>query len=162
MGGARGGQIIPVGKFANGHPGRPRCHLLDFNFIFLNVAKGFKNIYSLIMCKIYAYIWHVSVGTRGGQKKASDPLVLGLQAVESHPLWVLGTKLKSRVRAASVLNCWSISPVPGTSGLKFPGNNTKFPRQDIFNQVMIIIIKNLEIPKCPAVGERLDLLFCRH
>lgn len=37
------------------------------------------------------------------QKRASDPVELELQAIVSHPLWVLGTKL-GPARAASTVN----------------------------------------------------------
>lgn len=46
---------------------------------------------------------HVSSGTSEGQNKALDLLELELQASVSHLIWMLGTKLGSMPRVASVL-----------------------------------------------------------
>lgn len=35
--------------------------------------------------------YHMHAGAHRGQKKAWDPLELELEAVVSHPLWMLGT-----------------------------------------------------------------------
>jgi hypothetical protein len=48
---------------------------------------------------------YARVGTTGGKKRASDPRGLGLQAVMSCLMYVLGTELMSFARAASTLNC---------------------------------------------------------
>lgn len=47
------------------------------------------------------------------QKDMSDASALGLQAVVSCPMWLLGTQLRSSVRAVSAFNCWVISPALG-------------------------------------------------
>jgi hypothetical protein len=46
--------------------------------------------------------------TSAHQKRASDPIGLQLWAA----MWVLGIELRTFGRAASVLNCWAISPTP--------------------------------------------------
>lgn len=38
---------------------------------------------------------NVCTSSSGGQKRASTPLELELQAVVSRPMWVLGTRLNS-------------------------------------------------------------------
>jgi len=46
----------------------------------------------------------------GGQKRASDPLELELQAVVNCPIWVLGATLEASARGASTLTGRAISP----------------------------------------------------
>lgn len=46
----------------------------------------------------------------GGQKRALDPLELELLVVMIGPVWVLGTELRSSVKAACTLSYRAISP----------------------------------------------------
>ena len=46
----------------------------------------------------------VNVCVHGGQKRASNPLELELQAAVGHPVWVLRTTLGYSVRVANALN----------------------------------------------------------
>jgi hypothetical protein len=46
------------------------------------------------------------------EARVSDPLELGLQAVGSYQIRMLGTELGYSVRVIHTLNCWSVSPVP--------------------------------------------------
>jgi hypothetical protein len=50
-----------------------------------------------------AYAWK-----GGGQNTMSDPLDLGLQAVVSSPIWVLGIELESSGGASGTLNPWAL------------------------------------------------------
>jgi hypothetical protein len=43
---------------------------------------------------------HVCLGAHGVQKRASDPLDVELQVVVSHPVWMLGSELRSPAQAA--------------------------------------------------------------
>jgi hypothetical protein len=43
-------------------------------------------------------------GVLRGQKRMLDPVVAELQLVESHPIWELGTELRSSGRATGSLN----------------------------------------------------------
>lgn len=59
---------------------------------------------------LFVYVWCILVPATGmsmpaykGQKKASDPLEMALQAIVSHLTWVLGTEFQSSTRASSVL-----------------------------------------------------------
>jgi hypothetical protein len=52
----------------------------------------------------------MSVGSHGGQRRASDSLELELQAVISCPTWALEFTFQSDPREASVLNHRGISP----------------------------------------------------
>lgn len=45
---------------------------------------------------------------------------LTLQAAESCVIWVLGTRLRSSVRAAHAFNCWAIFPAPADFAYSFP------------------------------------------
>ena len=47
---------------------------------------------------------HMCVDVDGGQWRAVDALELELQEFVSHPLWVLGTRLRTSGRAVSALN----------------------------------------------------------
>ena len=51
----------------------------------------------------------VNIGTHRSQKEVLNSLELDSQAVNCM-MWVLGTKLMSPARAASVLRHWAISP----------------------------------------------------
>lgn len=51
--------------------------------------------------------------SRGGKKRATDPLELKVQAVVNCPPQVLGAELESFVRAVCTLNCCTISPASG-------------------------------------------------
>lgn len=53
---------------------------------------------------LHVCIWTTCVMCYEGQKRVPDLLELELQTVVSHPVWVLGTELRSSVRAAIVLN----------------------------------------------------------
>lgn len=59
-----------------------------------------------------AWLWaHVSYGTVTERKHVSiRDLQPEFYVVVSHPIWVLGPKCRSSVRAASALNCWPVSP----------------------------------------------------
>lgn len=46
----------------------------------------------------------MSTGVHVGQKKASGPLELELQAVLSHLIWMLGTKCRPSGKAVCALN----------------------------------------------------------
>lgn len=48
--------------------------------------------------------YHMLVGALQGLKRASNNLVLNLQVVMYHPIWVLGTKRGSSAREVSALN----------------------------------------------------------
>lgn len=39
------------------------------------------------------YVHHTHAGALGGHKRVSGPLELGLLAVVSHPIWVLGVNM---------------------------------------------------------------------
>lgn len=64
-----------------------------------------KNFSFCIFIHMYACVEcvHVSTDTVEGQRYLI-PLKLELQVAASHPLWVLGTKLRSSCRAVSILN----------------------------------------------------------
>ena len=47
---------------------------------------------------------HMSVGDRGGQKRAPYPLELKLQVVVSCLMWVLRIELQSSAKAVNTLN----------------------------------------------------------
>lgn len=47
-------------------------------------------------------------GTHGGQKRALDPLGLGLQILWA-TIWMMGTESWSSLGAVSALNCWASS-----------------------------------------------------
>lgn len=51
-------------------------------------------------------------GSFRGLKKASDPLVLELQAFVNYLMWTLEMELGSSRRAAGVLNHRAVSPTP--------------------------------------------------
>jgi hypothetical protein len=53
---------------------------------------------------------HRCSGALGGQKRASDPLELELQAVVSCLVWVMGSELRPSGRAVSDLNHWVVTP----------------------------------------------------
>lgn len=56
-GGALRGADNTCGKVCKWAPRKAAMSSLRFqNLFFINIAKGFKNIYSIIMCKICAYI----------------------------------------------------------------------------------------------------------
>lgn len=48
---------------------------------------------------------HKLYSDHGGQMLVTDPLLPGLQAVVSHPTWMLGTKLRASGREANTLSC---------------------------------------------------------
>lgn len=47
----------------------------------------------------------LNIVAHGGWKKVSVLLVLELQVVMSHLMWVLGTELRSSVRTVYIFNC---------------------------------------------------------
>lgn len=47
---------------------------------------------------------NMDAGTKGGQKRASNPTELDLQEVGSLLIWPLETKLRSSVKASSAIN----------------------------------------------------------
>lgn len=56
----------------------------------------------------YVYVYrfvHLSTLRTEGRRQCQIPLVLELQAILSHLLWVLGTKLAPSGRLESTLNC---------------------------------------------------------
>lgn len=77
-------------------------------------VKSSKSNAGLFVFKIYViicvYVWCTLVPATGmsvpaykGQKKASDPLEMALQAIVSHLTWELGTEFQSSTRATSAL-----------------------------------------------------------
>lgn len=67
------------------------------NFI-LFLQKIFFNIY------VYGVFLCVCMCIHGGQKRASNPLVLELQRIVSYYMWVLRPKRQSCAQTASVLH----------------------------------------------------------
>lgn len=65
-----------------------------------------------VYVSVYMYTsrW-LSTVARGGDNPLKSPEA-GILAVINCPRWVLGTKFKSSVRAASPLNCQTISSAP--------------------------------------------------
>jgi hypothetical protein len=67
------------------------------------------NVFLLLIFKCMCFacfcvsVCHVCTGAHRGQKRPSNPLELGLQALVSHPVWVLGSELGSSVRAIYAL-----------------------------------------------------------
>lgn len=79
--------------------------------MFLKVQCTFFlfEIYSklcVFVCCVTTY-----TGTPRDQGRGLDALELGLQAIVSHLVWVLGIKLGSFGRAVSAVNHWTLYPM---------------------------------------------------
>lgn len=76
---------------------------------FLRPPWYFLSARNMLGCRPDGYV-HVSAVVRGGQKRALDPLEMELQEVMSHPMWVLGKKLRSS--ACTPYHHWAVPPGP--------------------------------------------------
>lgn len=66
-------------------------------------------------------VFHMCVGVQGGQKRVLDSPGAGVTGSYEQPK--LETNLRNSAGAASILNCWAISPAPRGSQLAHNSDN---------------------------------------
>lgn len=102
----------------------------DFQNLFLTLKHSqlYRCVYAAQVCvcvggrgvgAVWVWVWCGCGCARAllpGDLKKVSGLQLELQVVVSYQIWVLGTKLGSCGRAASVLNCHAISSLPLVPG----------------------------------------------
>lgn len=84
--------------FLNAIPGMPTSGKKRSQFYSVFTKDFFFNIY------VYGVFLCVCMCIHGGQKRASNPLVLELQRIVSYYMWVLRPKRQSCAQTASALH----------------------------------------------------------
>ena len=69
------------------------------------IVEVFQNIFVMNVLPACMLVYHMYAGAHGGQKRASDPLELGLQIILS-AMWVSEITTRFSARALTAPNCW--------------------------------------------------------
>lgn len=122
-----------------------------------NPFSNFLNLLTIVyvyMCFYVSLCVSRACNAYGGQKRASDPLFLELQAVVSCLVWMLGTEPRSSTRAACILTSkpsfqyWQVFCNISTCFIGCGITETKKRLFDVFYRKLLFIQLGLEALSC--------------